>query len=79
MDNEQGTQEYWAEQAEERFKRYGTEKRYLLADALREFHEELLPELSGFALDLMNLAIGEVNWLEIAESLINDAKEMVET
>lgn len=74
MDNEQGSQEYW----------HGEAKRILdsdelrdhesqiaaLADSLKEQHEESLPELTGFAADLLNGAMSEVNWYEIAKHLI---------
>ena len=79
IDNEEGTQSYWQEQAEEHFRRNGEEDISDLAHMLKEQHEDVLPELDGFASDLMNAAMSEVNWHEIAESLINDAKEVVET
>ena len=77
MDNEQGTQKYWTEQAEQHFKIHGEDNLRLLADALKEYHEEQLPEVQGFVSDLLNSAMSEVNWQEIAESLVNDAKETV--
>ena len=46
-----------------------------LANALKDHHEEGLPEMEGFAADLLNAAMREVNWHEIAASLIADAKE----
>jgi hypothetical protein len=46
-----------------------------LAKALKEQHEEALPELQGFAADLLGAAMSEVNWHEIATSLISDAEE----
>jgi hypothetical protein len=43
---------------------------------LKDRHEEALPELQGFAADLMNAAMSEVNWHEIAVSLIEDNCEV---
>jgi hypothetical protein len=49
-----------------------------LAGIVQEYHEEALPKLEGFAADLMNAALSEVNWEEIAGSLLDDAKEALE-
>lgn len=46
-----------------------------LADMLKDHHEQALPELQGFAADLLNAAIGEVNWLEIAIHLVEQVSE----
>ncbi len=46
-----------------------------LAEFIEEQHQESLPELHGFAADLMSAALSEVNWEEIATSLLSDAKE----
>lgn len=75
MDNDQGSSEYWAEQAENAVADAQGDEPELckLADQLKDEHEQALPELSGFAADLMNAAMSEVNWFEIAEALITDA------
>lgn len=83
MDNEQGTQEYFNEQADEVLERdpddEDNDRIRTLAEIIKEQHEESLPKLEGFAADLMNAALSEVNWEEIANSLIEDAKERVAT
>ena len=71
MNNEPGPQEYWSEQAQA----YVDDSPHGLAEQLRREHEDILPDLKGFAADLLSAAMSEVNWHEIAESLINDAKE----
>ncbi len=78
MDNEQGSQEYWHEQAREMVERHDDPqmRAVLFADALKEQHEESLPELRGFAADLMNSAMAEVNGREIAEHLFTDREEV---
>jgi hypothetical protein len=45
-----------------------------VADALREYVESILPELDGFASDLMTYSLDSVNWVEIAEHAIEDAE-----
>lgn len=74
---------YWNEQAEEIYKRAkpsfssDTQEQAAtrdLADALKESHEQEIEEkeLTGFYADLMNAALSEVNWHEIAEHYINE-------
>jgi len=76
MDNDQGTREFFQEQAEQVFKHHDEDDRESrLAELIQESHEESLPKLEGFAADLMNTALSEVNWHEIAASLLDDAKE----
>ncbi len=77
MDNNEGSYGYFREMAEEYYK-VDRDNAGGLADAIKEAHQEALPELSGLASDLMGAAMSEVNWHEIAESLMNDAKEALE-
>jgi hypothetical protein len=69
MDNDEGSYDYWREQTA------SAKSTYSLSQQLKDEHEEALPELSGFASDLLTAAFGEVNWYEIAEALIVDHKE----
>lgn len=78
MDNEEGSQSYWSEIAEEHLKVDGDNAAWGLAERLKEEHSEALPEVIGFASDLLGAAMSEVNWHEIAESLLEDAKRAVE-
>lgn len=82
IDNEEGSSRMWNEAAENCVKRHSDTS--VLADMLKEEHEDALcsssrdcriSDLEGFAADLMNAAFSEVNWFEIADSLLNDAKE----
>lgn len=83
MDNEEGSSNYWRETAEEHLKVDGDNAAYGLAERLKEQHEETISETvlkpakqeASFIADLLNAAMSEVNWQEIAESLVNDAKE----
>ena len=84
IDNEQSSQEYWAERALEEAENaeadeFGTTKERMavrnLAAMLKDEHEEALPELQGFASDLLNASLSSVNWIEIAESLLEAVRE----
>jgi hypothetical protein len=77
MDNEQGSQSYWEEVATEYMDADNAEDNDTngLAERLKSEHEEALPEVQGFAADLLGAAMSEVDWYEIAEHLLADAKE----
>jgi hypothetical protein len=53
-----------------------------LRDELKAYHEEIAEQQgvpnSGFVADLFNAAMSEVNWHEIATSLIEDNVEEAE-
>lgn len=71
MDNEEGSQSYWAERATGY-----RHNRSLLADVLKDEHEEATPELGASVFsDLLNAALGSVDWDEIAEALISDLED----
>ncbi len=90
MDNDQGSSEHWQERAQEVFKVDGDESARSLADLLKDEHEEHYLEVLRHAKqecsllsDLIGAAMSEVNWHEIAESLLADhveeyGKEQVE-
>lgn len=65
LDND-GEQEYWAREARK------AKSPYDLGQAIKASHEENTPTVTGVYADLLNGALSEVNWLEIAESLIED-------
>ena len=77
IDNDQGTQEYWMEAAVEAAELDGPV--YVLERQLETyFQDEGFPEqLYGtMNSDLLTWALGQVDWREIAASLIEDAKEL---
>ena len=43
-----------------------------LADMLQEHHEEAMPEVSGCFADILNAAMRDVDWHEIAAHYIDD-------
>ena len=69
IDNDQAEQEDWLRQAEDA-------NIYHLGRNLKEAYQEAMPELSGVWADLLNAALSNVDWDEIAESLIGDAEEL---
>jgi hypothetical protein len=86
IDNDQGNLEYWRERAkdvesiENGYMDEPRRKVHALADALQdEFEqqaEDHVPLMSGFFADIMNAALTRVNWVEIAESLLEKVKEV---
>ena len=69
LSNEEGTYNYWAEQAD------GAADVYSLSRQLRAEHEDAVPvEINavGWAADLLGAAIQAVNWEEIARHIIAD-------
>jgi hypothetical protein len=88
MDNEQGSQDFFREQAKEIYDEsdaYGTGlqkrelARFAFADWLKEYHtEENRPELTGVYGDLLGAALSAVNWDEIARHYIDAVLEEVE-
>lgn len=87
IDNDQGDQEYWLEQAQEiysetvessTFSRV-EESSFKLQDVLKDYFEENIPEVYGTYSDLLTAALGSVNWYEIAESLVEDIKDDVDS
>lgn len=47
----------------------------LLADRLKDLHEENAPTVTGIYADLLNAALSEVDWYEIAEHYLEDEEE----
>ncbi len=85
LGNEQGSERYWASEAEQMFRDADgegdartEEATRGLAQQLQNEIEEAAPELGGSMFsDLLNAALSEVNWYEIAEHYVNDNKDDV--
>jgi hypothetical protein len=83
IDNEQGSSEYWREQAAEVFKDTDEDDKAErihqaandLGDRLKDETEENAPELQGFYADVMNASISEVNFYEIAKNWIEEVAD----
>jgi hypothetical protein len=83
LDNDEGTAGYWASVAEEllhyRHRNTVEEATGKLAEQLKDELNEAMPDLGASCwADLLGAALSEVNWYEIAEAMIGDAKEAVE-
>jgi hypothetical protein len=86
IDNDQGEQQYWEERAAETWEnatpRYDWETKESvavsdLADELKDYHEERATELVGNAgmfTDILGWALAVVDWREIAELMIDNAR-----
>lgn len=75
IDNEQGAQEYWIEQARDAVETEDFDMdsaRRTLADQLETEHEEAMPEVMGVFADLLRHAIGSVDWFELADHYLED-------
>lgn len=87
IDNDQGSSEYWREQAQEHWDNAVADTASArdenaacnLAEQLKEEHEEGMPKVDGLWADLLNAALSEVNWHEIATGMIEEVdKEAAE-
>ena len=80
MDNEEGSYRYWGEVAGETYEEADADRIFSkaerakldLAERLKAEHEDAAPELTGVFSDLLNAAMSEVNWYEIAEHMIDE-------
>jgi len=83
MDNDEGSDSYWREQAEECVKVDGRENAVTsLSDILKEYHQEgsaeIMQDRACVYSDLIGAALFEVNWREIAQHLVDDVEIEVE-
>lgn len=83
IDNDQGSYSYWQDRAETAVQDATNDASdddsadairetaaQVLAGELESQHKDEMPELSGTYSDLLTMALGEVNWLEIAEHMV---------
>jgi hypothetical protein len=87
LDNDQGSYNYWCEQAQECYANAEPSSSFTkeeqavldLADMLKsdgeERAEQWMPDQSSFFADMLNAALSEVNWHEIAEHYISDVEK----
>ena len=74
IDNDQGTQEYWLETAQE-------STLANLAEQLESEANDQMENAAGTAgpiTDILGAAMSQINWREIAESLIEEADEILD-
>jgi hypothetical protein len=76
IDNEEGSYIYWQNRAKEIVAEKGEHITPTLAYELKVAHEEAVPtEEAGVYTDLLNSALDEVDWYEIAESILEEVSE----
>ena len=84
LDNEEYSQRYWEAEAREALEESADEDNpkaeamVILAENLESFLEANTPTTSGLYQDLLTAAIGEINYLEIAEAWLEDVEIEVE-
>lgn len=84
-DNDAGSYEFWREQAQETYNEASADDTFSrderaaldLAEKLKEWHNEATPEVTGLWADMINAALSEVNWYEIAEHYISDCDKEI--
>lgn len=82
IDNEQGSyyqrcemaQECWDDAEPTKYRTREESARYALADRLKDWitDEDTMPRVGGLYSDLLNAALSEVNWDEIATNWMED-------
>ena len=85
IDNNQGSQEYWQEQAIEAYDNADADHfskeanaSFILRESLKDTFENDAPDLGACVWsDLLNAALSEVNWQEIAEAMIENVANEV--
>jgi hypothetical protein len=75
MDNDQKLYEYFGDIAREEVLKDKESATYKLSTTLREQFDEWTPEIEGLYLDLLNGAMREINWHEIAGHLVERVEE----
>jgi 7-cyano-7-deazaguanine synthase in queuosine biosynthesis len=71
IDNDQGFQELIFEMGRD------AKDTSAFADSIKEFIEEMAPDLEASMFsDLLNAALGEVDWYELADSYLKEIAEM---
>ena len=75
LTNEEGSYRYWREEAERHQKEGREDARDNLAEQLKSELEEASPieEASLFS-DLLNAALGEVDWIEVADAFLEEVE-----
>ncbi len=80
LGNDEGVYNYCRETAQEAWDNteaskhltHSEEAATVLANSLKAMHEENMPEVEGVYADLLNAALSEVDWYEIAQAIIED-------
>jgi hypothetical protein len=82
LDNDQGSQGYWSEAAEEIWESAeptealskSESARFTLTDRLKSEIEEGVPQITGLYADLLNAALSEVDWADAADNWLQECE-----
>jgi hypothetical protein len=75
IDNDEGSYLYWREQVRDAWEHNDHDRDDTIGDLarlLKDEHEENTPTVTGVYADLLNAALSEVDWYEIAEAMVED-------
>jgi len=80
LDNDEYSYNYWRERTQEIWEGATADKPFSrrdramleLSDTLKDEVEDAAPELEGIFLDLLNAALSEVDWREIADHWLDE-------
>ena len=75
IDNDQNLYEHYGDMARKEVLTDKESATHELSTTLREQFDEWAPEIEGLYLDLLNGALREVNWREIARHLVERVEE----
>lgn len=77
IDNDESSQRYWEREAKDAARNFEGPRgaQDILADRIADWHQEAMPKADGVYADLLNAAFSEVNWHEIAKSLLEEQTE----
>lgn len=83
LDNDQGSYEHWRERAEEVYRDTDGDDRRddaytALAKELEADIKESQPTVTGFRADMLNAALSEIDYREIAEHYIDDVADDID-
>jgi hypothetical protein len=73
IDNDEGLYHEFRDEAR-RLKGLKNDK-LTLSDHLKTFFNDNMPEIGGCYADLLNASMGEVDWYEIAENILDEVEE----
>ena len=75
IDNDQNLYEYYGDMAHAEVSKDKETATFNLSLTLQEQFDEWMPEIEGLYLDLLNGAMREINWHEIARHLVERVEE----
>lgn len=72
MGNDESSYRYWQDEITRIVANDDDAAKHQLAQAIKAYHEDAMPEISGVYSDLLDSAISKVEWYEIASAMVDD-------